>query len=125
MDKSRSQARLKENEYQCACCGGAFEYGWSDELASKELEQNFPGYEKQDCAVICDDCYRETGLFYGPPEDPLKEVPKYMREIMRSHFDKVAAEISKALEDNLLWGTPLPEPTFTSSRAERGGSKSP
>lgn len=58
---------LKPNEYQCAMCRCVFEYGWSDEEATTELANNFPGFEKDDCDVICDDCYQGMGLFCGPP----------------------------------------------------------
>lgn len=42
-------------------CGGAFEYGWSDEEAIKEATEAFgkpPAEWKCKAAVVCDDCYR-------------------------------------------------------------------
>lgn len=98
---------LKPNEYQCAACHGVFEYGWSDDLATEELHQNFGEFDKADCAVICDDCYQQTGLFCGPPEDPFKDIPKPMREIFRRHHDAVSVKVAKAFEDHILYGVPL------------------
>lgn len=98
---------MEPNEYQCASCGGVFEYGWTDDKAVMELANNFPGIEKDDCAVICDDCYQKTGLFCGPPEDPLKDIPKPMREIFRFHHDEAAKKVVKAFEDHILYGIPL------------------
>ncbi len=98
---------MKANEYQCASCGGVFEYGWPDESATTELANNFPGFDKTECAVICDDCYQQTGLFCGPPQDPYREIPKYMREAYRAHMDRVAAKVAKAIEDQIFYGTGL------------------
>jgi hypothetical protein len=98
---------LKPNEYQCAMCRGVFEYGWSDERATTELANNFPGFEKDDCAVICDDCYQGTGLFCGPPEDPYKDVPKHIREVYRAAMNVAAKEIYEAWENHILYGAPL------------------
>ena len=56
------QAPLKANEYQCALCKGVFNFGWSEEEATIELEKNFPGITKEDCAIVCDDCYKQMGL---------------------------------------------------------------
>jgi hypothetical protein len=52
---------MKPNEYKCAACGGVFEKGWSDEEALAELDATF-GVPVEDCALVCDDCYREMGL---------------------------------------------------------------
>lgn len=45
--------------YTCAKCRKTFETGWDDSDAVRELKQNFPGAERQDCDVVCDDCYTE------------------------------------------------------------------
>lgn len=88
-------------------CQGVFEYGWSDNNAITELENNFPGFKKDDCAVICDPCYQGTGLFCGPPEDPFKDIPKPMREIFRRTFDEAKKKVEAAFENHILYGTPL------------------
>lgn len=105
--KNNTMDALKPNEYQCAMCHGVFEYGWSDDLATKELHQNFGAFDKEDCVLICDDCYQKTGLFCGPPQDWLKDIPKPMREIFRARYDEAARKMAKAFEDHILYGTPL------------------
>ena len=40
-------------------CGGEFEENWTDEEAIEELNNNFPGFDKEDCIVVCDDCYNK------------------------------------------------------------------
>lgn len=57
--------------YQCAMCGEIYKLvrdeTWSEEKAQAELEQNFPGFDKSDCARVCDDCYNHITTEY-PPE---------------------------------------------------------
>jgi len=48
--------------YTCAICGKEFSGGWSDEEATQELAEKFPGFDKEDCAVVCDDCFKEMGF---------------------------------------------------------------
>jgi hypothetical protein len=50
---------VKDNEFQCAICGGFFEKGWSDEEAEAEREVNFPGIPPSEFSLICDDCYKK------------------------------------------------------------------
>lgn len=52
---------MKENEFQCAHCGGIFEKGWSEEESQKEAELAFgkPVKEWKDKPVlVCDECYQ-------------------------------------------------------------------
>jgi hypothetical protein len=46
----------------CAYCGEEFEptddETWDDVKAHAELEQNFPGVPIEECAVVCDDCFK-------------------------------------------------------------------
>ena len=54
--------KLKENEYRCSMCGGLFRFGWSDEKARKEAEENFgkPVDKWKDTPVlVCDNCYKK------------------------------------------------------------------
>ncbi len=44
--------------YTCARCGRTFWKGWSEEEADAELEENFPGANKDDCVLACDSCYK-------------------------------------------------------------------
>lgn len=43
--------------YQCANCHGTFEQEWTDADADLELQRNFPGFARDECLVVCDDCY--------------------------------------------------------------------
>jgi len=43
--------------YMCEVCGGEFENCWSEEEMEFEMNKNFPGISKSDCAKVCDDCY--------------------------------------------------------------------
>jgi len=45
--------------YKCAMCGETYEEDWTEEEAIEELNNNFPGFDKADCEVVCDDCYKE------------------------------------------------------------------
>lgn len=49
---------MKNGEFKCACCGGEFEKGWSDEEALAEAKTQFTQVELSDKAVVCDDCYK-------------------------------------------------------------------
>jgi hypothetical protein len=49
---------LAPSEYQCSSCGEVYEKGWTDDEATAEREENFPGFTEADCAIICDDCYQ-------------------------------------------------------------------
>lgn len=49
------------NTYTCEACGGTFDKGWSDEEAEAELKTTF-GVDKQDCGLVCDDCYKAMGF---------------------------------------------------------------
>jgi hypothetical protein len=64
----RSEDALKANEYQCSMCGGIFEEGWSEEEATAELGETFPGASKASCAVVCDDCYKQVMGWAETPE---------------------------------------------------------
>lgn len=58
---------MKPNEYKCTCCKGIFTKGWSDEEAKAELADTFPGFEEEECDLVCDDCYKKMG--FGTDED--------------------------------------------------------
>jgi DNA-directed RNA polymerase subunit RPC12/RpoP len=49
---------MNSKEYKCSMCGEVFESLWSDEEAIEETHENFGDYEIEDCAVVCDDCYK-------------------------------------------------------------------
>lgn len=49
-------------QYTCYQCGGVFDMpkDWTDKDAEKELAENFPEWNKEDCEVVCDDCYNKA-----------------------------------------------------------------
>lgn len=51
-----------DGTYICSVCGGEFEADWSEEEAEQELKENFPGLSKNDCDLVCDDCYKKLGF---------------------------------------------------------------
>ncbi len=50
------------NEFTCALCGETFGKGWSDEESETELAEAFPEFTKDDCSLVCDDCYKKMGF---------------------------------------------------------------
>jgi len=45
--------------YTCAACEGVFDYGWTEEEALAEKEENFGDMPTEEMAVVCDDCYNK------------------------------------------------------------------
>lgn len=70
VDIDKSVPKLKANEYQCAACGEIYEYGWSDDEAQAEYEENFPTFAKRNepVDVVCDDCYLQLTAWKSPKE---------------------------------------------------------
>lgn len=61
--------------YECSNCHGVFEKGWSDEEATAELGENFPGFQPTACEIVCDDCYQKImGWAATLPEDERKRL---------------------------------------------------
>ena len=62
---------MKENEYQCASCGGVFDSkpkeGWTEKDKWAEHDRNFPGASHEDTEVVCDDCYLKMIAADPPP----------------------------------------------------------
>jgi Fe2+ or Zn2+ uptake regulation protein len=61
---------LKDNEYECACCGEVFEFVLTEKEAIEQLKREFPGTEKKDCDIVCNGCFEEIkkqGFFYAQP----------------------------------------------------------
>jgi hypothetical protein len=48
--------------YKCAVCGETYEKGIPDEEARAEQHDLFPGVADEDCAIVCDDCFKLMGL---------------------------------------------------------------
>ena len=51
--------------YTCALCKGVFEFEWTDKEATQEMEENFPGIPKEECDIICDDCFKKVMMGMG------------------------------------------------------------
>jgi len=45
-------------EYTCGCCGGTFKSDWSMEDAEKEKAELFPAVPRDQCGIVCDDCFQ-------------------------------------------------------------------
>jgi len=61
--------------FVCDMCGKEEEEG-PEEVAEAELAKYFPGESKEECAVVCDDCWQKI----RPENNPL-EYTDYLREI--------------------------------------------
>lgn len=48
-------------QFTCAACGGTFDQGWSEEEAEAELANTF-ALPKEECVLVCDDCYKAMGF---------------------------------------------------------------
>jgi uncharacterized protein with PIN domain len=67
VDVSKSQPKLKPNEYRCENCLEIYEKDWSDEEAQAEYEQNFPNSGEEQ-AIVCDDCYKKMIAWKSPKQ---------------------------------------------------------
>ena len=52
---------MKKNEYKCAVCDKTYSKGWSEEEALAELKDKFDT-PVEECAIVCDGCYKKMGL---------------------------------------------------------------
>lgn len=50
------------NQYTCTVCGNTYDKGWSDEEAETERLENWPDLPKEECDIVCDDCFKKMGL---------------------------------------------------------------
>lgn len=53
-------------EYKCVVCKGTFESDLTDGETEEQLNEEFPGYTKEECDQVCDDCYKvmmKAGVF--------------------------------------------------------------
>ncbi len=71
---------LKENEYQCASCGGVFEKGWSDEEAENEVAEIWGEIPQEERVVICNTCFNRR----TPAE--IKQMGKEYRGLKRKKY---------------------------------------
>ena len=55
-----------KNEYTCSACGETFNRGRPEEDALKEKDDLFPDIPIEECAIVCDDCFKEIMDFKEP-----------------------------------------------------------
>lgn len=53
---------IAASDFRCDNCKEVFVKGRSDEEAQAELEDRHPGVTREDCAVVCEDCWRKMGF---------------------------------------------------------------
>jgi hypothetical protein len=59
---------MELNTYKSAMCGGVFDYEWTDEEAVAEMNQYYgKDFKKEDCEVVCDDCFQKIHPDNHPP----------------------------------------------------------
>lgn len=49
---------MAANQFKCAICEQTFDKDWTDKEAEAELMEHFGNYSKEDCDIVCDDCYK-------------------------------------------------------------------
>lgn len=87
-------------QYTCAACGETYDKGWSDEEAEGELAETFPGFDVEECSLVCDDC------FQAMKPRTLSPIERQYLEIIQSTPEFKAFQ--QAFEEHILYGTPLP-----------------
>jgi hypothetical protein len=71
---------LKPDEYRCAMCGSVYQL--TDFDAESELVENFAGCPVDQCAIVCDDCFK--GL-------PVKQWSENWNSLTREEQEKLNA----------------------------------
>jgi hypothetical protein len=49
---------MSERVFTCAHCRKSFVSAWTQEEALAEKDRDYPQFPLEECAVLCDDCYR-------------------------------------------------------------------
>lgn len=49
---------MEDNEYECHLCKGVFQKGLTEGEAEEQLDEEFPGVDKEDCELVCGDCFK-------------------------------------------------------------------
>lgn len=47
-------------KFICAICAEEFTSTISEEEAEDNLTKEFPGFDKKDCDIVCEDCFKAT-----------------------------------------------------------------
>lgn len=51
---------MNSNTFKCSVCEETFKKGRTEEEAIKEMQETFTvAIEKEDCDIVCDDCYHK------------------------------------------------------------------
>src|SRR6266567_841058 len=102
---------MNDQTYTCAQCDQTFIKGWSDGEAIAELKSSYPGFDIDDCKMICDDCYKQRPKSYKEfrikVRNDMTEVYRKMHKdspIMARLYWKTNKELEKKLINNLLYG---------------------
>lgn len=53
---------MNSDQFRCAACGEVFDKAMSEEEAEAQLAEEFPGFDKSDCDLVCEDCYKLMGF---------------------------------------------------------------
>lgn len=61
-------------KFTCYICQEEFESGWTEEESLAELKKRWPGFEPEDCDVLCDECDRHFQKWYEEHKDELKRL---------------------------------------------------
>lgn len=49
---------LKPNKYECAVCKEVYKKVLTDKEAGVQADYEFPGWETEECGIVCDDCFK-------------------------------------------------------------------
>jgi hypothetical protein len=49
----------KGDLFKCELCQGVFEASWDEKDAEEEMKEKFGYADKEDSAIVCEDCYQK------------------------------------------------------------------
>ena len=90
---------MKDNEFQCADCGGIFKKGVPEKVAWREYDDNFPGASHQIAEIVCEDCYQKMIEIEPPPGMKEQQETDALKLAQMAAFPPVAIE----RRDNYDW----------------------
>lgn len=64
---------MLDEEYTCAMCKNTNKKGWTDEEAWAETKEYWPDVPRNECTVICDDCWQIIKPISVAPSDSPEE----------------------------------------------------
>ncbi len=85
---------MSDNKYTCAMCHNTYDKEISDEEAMQETQRYFPRTKREECGVVCDDCWQLI--------KPLKtsdQFEQHLNDWLRSvHLDTVAEQEQRNMD---------------------------